>query len=149
MNPRWVNVVGNGFAAEAVGESEIESVLDAVVGDLSEGRYAEAFQTYAEECAYYLNGHVNGFPFNFGINLLIALVIGLVVSLIVTGIWRAQLKSVRKQRQANVYVKPGSLRLTQSGDYFMYRNVIRTEIPKSNSSSGGGGVSRSSGGRSF
>lgn len=148
MDPRWVNIVGNGFAAEAIGESEIESILDAITSDLSDGYYADAFQSFAEECDYYLDGHINGFPFEFGMNLVIALVIGLIVALIVTGVFKGQLKSVRKQDRANVYVKPGSMQLTQSGDYFMYRNVTRT-VKQQSSSSSGSGYSRSSGGRSF
>jgi len=147
MDPRWVNIVGNGFAAEAIGEDEIESIQDAITSDLSDGYYADAFQTFAQECYYYLVVRVDGFPFNFGINLLIALVVGLIAALIVTGILKGQLKTVRKQDRANVYVKPGSMQLTQSGDYFMYRNVTRTV--KQSSSSSGSGSSRSSGGRSF
>ena len=146
MDPRWVNIVGNGFAAEAIGEDEIESILDAITSDLSNGYYADSFQTFAQKCDYYLDGYINGFPFKFGMNLLIALVVGLIAALIVTGILKGQLKSVRKQDQANVYVKPGSMQLTQSGDYFMYRNVTRTVKQQSSSSSGS---SRSSGGRSF
>lgn len=146
MDPRWVNIVGNGFAAEAIGEGEIESILDAITSDLSNGYYAASFQTFAQECDYYLDGHINGFPFKFGMNFLIALVVGLIASLIVTGIWKGQLKSVRKQNEASAYVKTGSMQLTQSGDYFMYRNVTRTVKQQSSSSPGS---SRSSGGRSF
>ena len=151
MDPRWVNIVSNGFAAEAIGEDEIEIILDAIEWDLSEGYYADAFQTFAQECDYYLDGHINGFPVPWGMNLLVAVVIGLVVALIVTLILKGQLKSVRRQDRADGYVKQGSLRLTQSGDYFLYRNVTRTAKPQNNSSSGSrsGGSSRSSGGRSF
>jgi uncharacterized protein len=47
---------------------------------------------------------------------------------------KAQLKSVRQQN-AGDYVKKGSMQLTDSGDYFMYRRVVRTALPKNNSSS--------------
>ena len=148
INPKKVQIIRNGFANKAIGNSKAESILDVITSDISDGYYADAFQDFAEECEYYLDGHINGFPFKFGMNLLIALVIGLIVALIVTGIFKGQLKSVRKQDRANIYVKPGSMQLTQSGDYFMYRNVIRTAKPQSNSSSGSGS-SRGSSGRSF
>lgn len=39
--------------------------------------------------------------------------------------------------------------ITRSGDYFMYRNLTKTQRQKSSSSSSGGGSSRSTGGGSF
>ena len=74
------------------------------------------------------------------IPLALMAVVGLIVALVLKG----QLKSVRKQNQANTYVKPGSMRLTISRDIFLYSHVSRTR--KANNSSSGGG--RSSGGRS-
>jgi uncharacterized protein len=64
---------------------------------------------------------------------------------------KGKLRSVRRQNEARQYVKEGSMQLTQSGDYFMYRNVTRTPKPQNNSSSrsGGGGGSRSIGGGKF
>lgn len=151
MNPREYRILSNGFAGDAITETDIENIGDAFVSDLSDGNYAAAFNTFADECEYYLNGYINGFPFDPGATLLTALAIGFVISLIVTGVWRAQLKSVRRQYEAGAYVKAGSLQLTQSGDYFMYRTVTKTERPQNNSSgrSSGGGGSRSIGGGSF
>ena len=144
---REYRILSNGFAADAISLSAIDNISNAIVSDLSDGNWADAFTVYAEKCEYYLDGHVNGFPFKAGRNLIIALVIGLAAAFIVTGIWKAQLKSVRKQNQANVYVKPGSLQLTQSGDYFLYRNVSKTQ--KQSSSSSSSGSSRNIGGGKF
>jgi len=58
------------------------------------------------------------------------IVIGIVVAFIVTGIMKAQLKSVRKQRNAANYVVSGSFQLTGQSDVFLYRNVVRRERPK-------------------
>jgi uncharacterized protein len=148
MDPREYRILSNGFAGEAITSGDIDAIGAAFKSDLQGGNYADAFDTFADKCEYYLDGHINGFPFNAGKNLLICLGIGFVVALIVTGIWKGQLKSVRKQDRANIYVKPGSMQLTQSGDYFMYRNVTRT-VKQQSSSSSGSGSSRSSGGRSF
>ena len=148
MDPREYRILSNGFAGEAITSGDIDAIGEAFKSDLSDGNYADAFDTFADKCEYYLDGHINGFPFNTGKNLLICLGIGLVVALIVTGIWKNQLKSVRKQSEANAYVKAGTMQITQSGDFFMYRNVTKTQ-KQSSSSSGSSGSSRSTGGGSF
>ena len=148
MDPREYRILSNGFAGEAITSGDIDAIGEAFKSDLRGGNYADAFDTFADKCEYYLDGHINGFPFNTGKNLLICLGIGLVVALIVTGIWKGQLKSVRKQSAANAYVKAGTMQITQSGDFFMYRNVTKTQ-KQSSSSSGSSGSSRSTGGGSF
>ena len=148
MDPREYRILSNGFAGEAITSGDIDAIGEAFKSDLRGGNYADAFDTFADKCEYYLDGHINGFPFNIGKNLLICLGIGLVVALIVTGIWKGQLKSVRKQSAANAYVKAGTMQSTQSGDFFMYRNVTKTQ-KQSSSSSGSSGSSRSTGGGSF
>lgn len=148
MDPREYRILSNGFAGEAITSGDIDAIGEAFKSDLSDGNYADAFDTFADKCEYYLDGHINGFPFNTGKNLLICVGIGLVLALIVTGIWKGQLKSVRKQSAANAYVKAGTMQITQSGDFFMYRNVTKTQ-KQSSSSSGSSGSSRSTGGGSF
>ena len=151
MDPRQYRILTNGMADEAIGADGIEAIGDIIVSDLSDGYYADAFQSFADECEYYLNGHLNGFPFEFGINLVIAVVIGFVIGLVVALILKGQLKSVRQQNQANVYVKPGSMHLTTSNDLFLYRTVQRRK-KETTSASGTGrssGGSRSVGGGSF
>lgn len=143
MGDRTYRILSNGLAADAISLDDIDSIGYQIESYLSDGDYAQAFLTYAEECEYYINGHINGFPYEFGTNLIIALVVGFVVALIVTGIMRAQLKSVRTRDTAGDYMKQGSLRITQSSDIFLYRNVTRQAKPKNNSGSGGS----SSGGR--
>ena len=147
MDPREYRILSNGFAGEAIDSGDIDSIGDVIVSDLSDGDYAAAFDGFADQCDYYLEGFVNGFPFNFGKNLVICLIIGIAAGLIVAFVLKGQLKTVRKQHQANVYVKPGSMQVTVHNDFFLYRDVTRTKKESSNSSSGGS--SRSSGGGSF
>ena len=147
MDPREYRILSNGFAGTAIDSGDIQKMGDAFVSDLSEGNYAAAFDEFAEQCDYYLDGYINGFPFNFGKNLLICLIIGIVAGLIVALILKNQLKTVRKQDRANVYIKSGSMQLTASRDLFLYRNVTRSK--KESSSSSGSGSSRSTGGGSF
>ena len=147
MDYREYRILSNGYAGVAIDPGAIEDIGDAMTGDLSDGSYADAFLTFAEGCAYYLDGYVNGYPFAFGKNLGIALVIGLAAGLITVLVLRGQLKSVRKEDRAHSYVIPGSMRVSVSRDMYLYRNVSRRRREKSNSSSGGS--SRSVGGGSF
>lgn len=149
MNPREYRILSNGFAASAIEDYDIESIGDAIVSDLSDGDYMDAFETFAEESDYYLNGYVNGFPFDAGATLALSLLIGAVVGLIVVLILKGQLKTVRAQSRAHDYMKPGSMRLTHSSDLYLYRNVTRTKIQQNNSSGSGSGSSRNVGGGSF
>ena len=147
MDPREYRILSNGFAGEAIDSGDIDDIGDAIVSDLSDGNYAAAFDAFADQCDYYLGGYQNGFPFNFGKNLLICLVIGIIAGVVVAFVLKGQLKTVRKQDQANVYVKPGSMQVTVHNDFFLYRDVTRTK--KQSSSSSGSGSSRSTGGGSF
>ena len=147
MDPREYRILSNGFAGVAIDSGDIDTIGDAIVSDLSDGDYAAAFDEFAEQCDYYLDGHINGFPFNFGKNLLICLVIGIIAGVVVAFVLKGQLKTVRKQNQANVYVKPGSMQVTVRNDFFLYREVSKSK--KESSSSSGSGSSRSTGGGSF
>ena len=146
MDPREYRILSNGFAADAITDSDIDTIGDAIVSDLSDGDYAGAFDTFAGKCAYYLDGHLNGFPFAAGKCLAIALVIGVLAGVITAFVLKGQLKTVRKQERANVYVKSGSMQVTASHDLFLYRNVSRSRKESSGNSSGS---SRNVGGGSF
>ena len=82
---------------------------------------------------------------------LIAIVIGFVISLIIMMILKGKLKTVRAERGAVNYVRPGSMNVTASRDTYLYSTVSRTAKPKNNSSShtSSGGGSHGGGGRSF
>jgi uncharacterized protein len=151
MDPREYRILSNGYAGVAINPDTIGKISDEIVVNLSGGDYAGAFDEFADECAYYLEGYLNGFPFDAGMSLVISLAIGVAVGLIVAFVLKGQLKTVRKQNQANVYVKTGSMHVDVRSDLFLYRNVTRTAKPKSNSSGSGGsgGVARSKGGGSF
>lgn len=148
MADREYRILSNGMVGDAIDNSAIDSIGDNIADHLSDGEYAKAFETFAQACSYYIDGHLNGFPFPTGRNMLICLVVGLVIALIVTGIMRSQLKSVKRQQGAREYTKPGSMQLTHSSDLFLYRHVTRVKV-QSNSSSGRSGGSRHVGGGRF
>ena len=148
MDPREYRIHCRGMGSDAIGEGDLDAICEAVEAELSDDNYAEAFDVFAEKCAYYLDGHVNGFPFDFATNLVICLIIGLVVGVIGAFILKGQLKSVRKQAGANSYVKAGSMQINVHNDIYLYRDITRTK-KESSSSSSDSGSSRKTGGGSF
>ena len=149
MDPRAYRILSNGFAGDAIDPDDISNISEVIVSDLSDGNYADAFGKFADQADYYLNGYLNGFPFNVTKSLKTSLIIGVIVGVITALVLKGQLKSVRKQNQANNYVRPGSMQLTVHNDFFLYRNVTRTKKSSSNGSKGSSGSSRSVGGGSF
>ena len=150
MDPREYRILSNGYCAAAIDPADIDAIGSVIVDDLSDGNYAEAFDTFAEKCEYYLDGHLNGFSFNFGMNLMIALMVGLVAGLITAKSLKGQLKTVHKKNEAKSYIEAGSMNLQTQNDVFLYRDVRRTPKPKeSTTRSSSGGSSRSTGGGSF
>ena len=147
MNPRQYRILSNGYAGVAINTSDIGYIGDAIVSDLSDGYYADAFHTFANECEYYLNGYINGYPYEVGTWIVVSLVIGVVVALIALLVMWMKLKSVRRQNRAADYVKPGSMNLTLQEDIYLYRTVNRTK--RETNSSSGSGTARSKGGGSF
>lgn len=148
MNPRQYRILSNGFPGEAIDSGDIDSIGDAIAPSLSAGNYAAAFDEFANQCSYYLDGYINGFPFDFSQNITVCLILGIVVGLVVAFGLKKQLKTVRKKEQAHDYVKPESMQISVSNDIFLYRSVSRSKKASSSSSSSSGS-SRSSGGGSF
>ena len=151
MAERDWRILSNGFAADAITPGDIDSIGEQIVDELSDGEYYEAFMEFTTLCKWEIEGERNGFPFNFGLNLLISVIIGFVIALIATGIMRSRLKSVRSQTGAREYTVPGSMKLTRSGDLFLYRTLNRRHKPQQTSSGsrGGGGGGRNIGGGKF
>jgi len=152
MDPREYRILSNGQAGVAIGPDQIDTLCDFMDLYLPKGSYAAAFNSFADQCDEMLQYYQSGSPFQVGKNLAISLVIGLVAGLIVALILKGQLKSVRKQYTAHVYVKQGSMHVDHKQDIFLYRNVTRTrkqEREESSSSSGSDGTARSKGGGSF
>ena len=150
MASREYRILSNGYCGAAINTGAIDDIGNAIVNDLTDGNYAEAFGGFADKCEYYLDGYLNGFPFDFGISIGIALLIGVLVGQIVGKVLKGQLKTVHRVNQAKNYVKPGSMNLQTQNDVFLYRDIRRTPKPRDNNTrSSSGGSSRSTGGGSF
>lgn len=129
----------SGFGVDAFTDEGLRQLTDAVLPDLSENRYAEAFRTFARTSDAYLTAARQGAPVGSGskpheplspLFLLAALGIGFVLALIAVGAMKAQLRSVRARGTASDYVRPDSMKLTEVRDIYLYRQVVRTEKPK-------------------
>ena len=151
MDPREYRILSNGYAGVAIDSNTINNIGNEIASDLTDGDYADAFNGFAEQCAYYLDGYLNGFPFDFGISIGIALLIGVLVGQIVGKVLKGQLKTVHRVNQAKNYVKPGSLTLTEQRDTFLYRDVkrIKKDTDSNSNTRSSSGSSRSVGGGSF
>ena len=135
-----------GAAIDAFSDADIDSIGDNMLNDLSNGNYYSAFTTFVNDCDYYIDGYLNGFPFPLGMNLVISIGVGLIVAFIATSAMKGKLKSVRLQNQASNYVRNGSMKVTLSRDFFIYRTVSRTAKPKPSSSTHTSSSGRSHGG---
>ena len=143
----------SGFGITAFTDAGIQYIGEQIKPQLADGEYLEAFENYIELCDDFINQANNGEPYDVDhmpkkalspIWLVISFVIGLGGALLVVGVNKSELKSVGKQDEAKNYVRPGSMKVTNRSDFFLYRKVTRTEKPKPKSSGSGGSSTHSS-----
>lgn len=143
-----------GYGITALTDAGIEKITEEITPALSSGDYFEAFETYAEYCDEFIGLAKSGDPFDYDDlpkepfsvfkSLILSLIIGFAIALVITLAMKSQLKSVRFQDNASMYVKRDSMNLTHSRDLYLYSRVTRTAKPKDSGSS----THRSSSGRS-
>lgn len=147
----WIST--RGLCIEAIDDYNIECIFDNMSLDVENELYADAFNVYIDDCEYYIDGYVNGYPTNYFLLFIVALGIGIVIALIVTGVMKGQLKSVHAQAAAADYVKKGSMNVSLSNDFFLYKTVTRVKKEENKSSSSthksSSGATHGGGGRSF
>ncbi|MGN0638954.1 MAG: TPM domain-containing protein [Huintestinicola sp.] len=126
-------------------EIMIQSITDDMAEELqpylSDGRYYDAFDKYADKVLFEIqyveeNGPNEEPSFAIPIGIGCGLLIGLITVLVMKG----NMKTTRAESMANNYIRQGSFKLTNSRDIFLYSQVTRTKR-SSDSSSGGGGHS--------
>ena len=145
---REMYISTSGKCIKRLSDSEREDLFDDVLDKANPDNvgYLKYFEAIAKGLMEAIPPHVSF------LSTLIAFAIGLVVALLIMSVMRGKLKTVKMQRGATNYVRPGSMRLSASRDTFLYRTISRTAIPKntgsgSHTSSGGG--SHGGGGRTF
>ena len=141
------SVFSSGNAGEVLTDAAVDSMRDAY--DMNESYYGGIYACYELAEEYLENGYSGGYVYDEepvkgensteegnekdGVSIIwlpISLIIGLVIGfLIVNGI-ASKNKSVKMQKNATVYTRPGSMVITGSADNFLYKNLDRTEKPK-------------------
>ena len=145
-----------GYGITAFTDAGIDYLADRFVPFLSNELYFDAFSVFIQDCDNFIYQANMGEPYDIGTlpkapfdaatSLLISLVIGFIIAFIITGVMKSSLTPVKLSPHASSYIKDGSLEITNSRDFFLYRNITRT--PKASSSGGGSKTHRSSSGRS-
>lgn len=162
-----------GYGKTAFTDSGIKHIGEQMMPYLSNEDYAGAFNVYAEKCDEFITLARNGTPFDLGedsqgssdsseepkkplslVWIPVSIVIGIVVAFFVVKGMKNNLKSVKKKKEANSYVRNGSMVLTENYDTFLYSEVTKTEIQKQNNSgssthTSSSGTSHGGGGGSF
>lgn len=138
----WISTAGYGITAFT--DAGLDYLSEQFLDDLSDGAYATAFQTFADQCDSFITQAKTGQPYDSGnlpkkpfqlfTSLLIALAGGIILSFIITGNMKRKMKSVRMQPQAASYVVPGSMQVTRSSEMFLYQHVDRIAKPREGSS---------------
>ena len=150
MEEREWHISTCGYGITAFTDAGIQYVGGQMLDSLADGDYAEAFRIYAACCDDLIDQARAGHPFDEDdvprkpmspIVPLVCIVIGAALGIAVVQGMKAQLKSVRKEKSAANYVRPGSMNLTGKQDLFLYSNVNRVKRETKSSSSGGGGSS--------
>ena len=139
-----------GYGITAFTDAGIQYLGQQMTPFMADGDYAGAFRTFVQWSDTYIDAARAGHPYDVNnlpreplslMYLFLALGIGLVLAWVVVHVMKSQLRSVAFQENAASYVREGSMKLTNSRELFLYRDVHRTERPKESSSSDSGGSS--------
>lgn len=149
MGGRNWHISTKGKGIRAFTDYGISQIGDEVAGYLSDGYYYNAFKKFADLADSYIDKYENSGkaydvgnkPKDYGHMFLVSLLGSMVVAVIVCICMAAQLKTAVKQTAARVYVKNGSMRVTNAHDIFLYNTVSKTKIETDSGGHGGGGGS--------
>lgn len=164
MEERQWAVSTSGYGITAIHEGALDYMEETVVPYLSDGAYYVAFLAYGdtvraywgaepgetphgyEPDPYYSDvyygdeyyGESTGSWFSPGSFLPVALILGFLVALIPMGVLKSQLNTVHMQTGAAPYQKTAGVRITDSRDLYLYRNMTKKPIPRNDPPRSGG-----------
>lgn len=150
MGERDWYISTTGYGIHAITDAGRDYISEKFLSDLSDGNYADAFDTYAILCDEFVTQAKTGEPYDYGnmpkgkVNPLWipgSAAGGALAGQIPISKMKRKLKSVGKQKSATRYFNRDSLNFAASNDNFLYSNVKRVYIEPSESRSGGGGGS--------
>ncbi len=148
----WIST--RGYGIRAFTDAGISYIASQFKSDLSDGNYAAAFNTFADECDRFITQAREDRPYDTStlprtppgaMWLVVVAVPSLILAFIVVGCMKRKLKSVRPQPGANSYVRPGSMNVAYARDIFLYSHVTRTARPKDDDHGGSSTHESSSG----
>lgn len=138
---RNVYLATHGSAIEYITDFEIDVIFEMMIPKLTNGEYAEAFETFINEADNAIDPSTPVYVYPASI------LIGFAIAFIIVKIQASKLKTVRQQVNAADYV--GNVQLTYQSDNFIYRNVSKVKKSSDSSSSGGSSTHTSSSGDTF
>lgn len=143
-------ITTSGYGTTAFTDAGIQYLGEQMSTYFTNGDYIGAFNVYLENCDELITLARNGTPYGSKqdssasgeeadkplsiIWIPISIAIGVVVAIIVVKGMKSDLKSVRKKKEANSYVRNGSLVVNENYDTFLYSQVTKTAIQKQNNS---------------
>lgn len=123
-------------------DDAIEYIEEKMLPLLKQDDYAGAAMAYAEACDMLLQTAADGKPYeapksvaSIILTYVIAIAIAAAIAFFMMKNKLAQMKTATAKKEANDYVKPGSMNVTFANDIFLYSNVTQTAKPKNNDSS--------------
>ena len=151
MENRDWGIAGVGSGDKALNTEARDYLGNAIVKDLGNGNYYQAFSTFAENSKKIIADAQNGKkfkkPFRAGFSAAIAAAISGLASLITVGGMKGSLKSVHSKTGASEYVKKNSMNMKESNERFLYTQTSKTkkESSSSNTTTSGNSYSGTSG----
>lgn len=143
-------ITTSGYGITAFTDAGIQYIGEQMSPYFANDDYIGAFNVYLEKCDELITMAKNGTPYGATqdtatsddkadkplslIWIPISIAIGVVVAIIVVKGMKSDLKSVRKKKEANSYVRNGSLFVNENYDTFLYSQVTKTVIQKQNNS---------------
>lgn len=147
MGERDWHMTTTGYGIHAITDAGVEYISEKFLPDLSDGYYADSFDTFATLCDEFVTQAKTGEPYDYG-NMPKGKVSplwipgsaagGALAGQIPISSMKRKLKSVGKQKSAARYFNKDSLNFAARNDNFLYSNVKRVYIQPSESRSGGG-----------
>ena len=139
-----------GYGITAFTDAGIQYLGQQMTPFMADGDYAGAFRTFVQWSDTYIDAARVGHPYDVKnlpreplslMYLFLAVGIGIVLAWVVVHVMKSQLRSVAFQENAASYVREGSMKLTNSRELFLYRDVHRTEHVEAKDSDSSGGSS--------
>ena len=137
MDVRTWEVLCGGEGEKAITDDRLDDMAEKFTPPMSEGDFYEGFTRFVEGCDDAITEYKEGEEFPWLWIAIGSLILGLIVALIATGSMRKKLKSVKPQRAAANYIRPGSMELSRVQDIFLFAHVSRIRKPDPPKTGGG------------